>query len=113
MKAFVIYPPVCDITYECVSVTGNSTSVKCNDPGTVDFNPKTGNLIFTTLDKEKYSPGIYKFVLRGKAGTANPVKHEVTITFTLTDPCLTAKPLMMNQFPFVDMWYTLGRNTIV
>ena len=73
MKTFVLDPPVCDITYECVSVAGNSTSVKCDDPGTVDFNPKTGNLIFTTIDKEKYSPGIYKFTLRGKAGTKYPV----------------------------------------
>ena len=100
MKAFVLNPPVCDITYECVSVVGNDDSVKCDDPGTVNFNPKTGNIIFTTFDKERYSPGNYKFTLRGKAGTDFPVQKEVTIMFTLSDPCPKVKPLMIEQFPF-------------
>ena len=114
MRAFVLDPPVCPITYECVSATAtvNSTSVKCNDPGTVDFDSKTGNLIFTTFDKEKYVPGIYMFTLRVTAGTEYPVYNSVTITFTLTNPCPTAKPLVMNQFPFIDMRYTLGRDAI-
>ena len=112
MKSFVLYPPICEITYECVSVAGYNNSVKCDDPDTVNFNPKTGNLIFKTFDKEKYSPGNYKFTLRGKAGTEFPVQKEITIMFTLSDPCPTVKPLMINQFPFEDMRYTLGQDVI-
>ena len=112
MKAFVLDPPVCDVTYECVSVTGNNNSINCNDPATVNFNPKTGNFIFTAFDKQKHPPGKYKFSIRGKAGTAFPVLKEVEITLTLSDPCFMAKPLKINQFPFFDMRYTLGYDTI-
>jgi hypothetical protein len=96
MKPFVLDPPVCDITYECVSVSSNNTSVKCNDTGIVNFNPISGNFIFTTFDKETYSPGVYNFTLRGKAGTSFPVQHDVIITITLSDPCPTVKPLVIN-----------------
>ena len=112
MKAFVLDPPACDITYEFVSVFDNNDSVKSDDPGTFNLNSKTGNLIFTTFDKQKYSPGNYKFTIRGKAGTAFPVQKEVTIIFTLSDPCPTVKPLVIDQFPFADMQYILGQDAI-
>jgi hypothetical protein len=73
MKAFVPYPSICGVSYECVSVTGSSISVKCNDVVTVNFNSNSGSFIFTTFDKETYSPGVYSFTVRGKSGTKFPV----------------------------------------
>ena len=50
--------------------------------------------------------------MKGKAGTEFPVQKEITIIFTLSDPCTTVKPLMIKQFPFEDMRYTLGQDVI-
>lgn len=62
INSLVVYPPVCEITYECVSVdsmgTANTGSdVQCSDPGTLTFDPATGRIFFESTDINAYRPG--------------------------------------------------------
>ena len=46
VNSIVIDPPVCAITYECLTVTGSDSGVKCEDKDSITFSTKTGRLYF-------------------------------------------------------------------
>jgi hypothetical protein len=38
VNQFIVDPPICQVTYECVSVEGPDPNVKCEDSEAVSFN---------------------------------------------------------------------------
>ena len=61
----------------------------------------------------KYSPGSYTFTLGGNSGDIAPVAVDFTFRLTLTDPCPFATLLSVQEFPFVDLRYVLGRDPVI
>ena len=62
VNSLIVDPPVCPITFECVSVEsltddGGDSDVKCDDPDNLSFDTSTGELTFQTTDMELYAPG--------------------------------------------------------
>ena len=62
---------------------------------------------------EKYPPGVYEFTIRGTVGEDVPVSIDFIFTLTLLDPCPLATLTNLQEFPFVDMRYTIGRDPIL
>ena len=72
VKPFIVDPPVCPVTYECISIEGPSTDLTCNDPN-VKIDSQTGELSLQTFDMVKYHPGDYTVTIRGTTGTVVPL----------------------------------------
>ena len=113
---FQVYPPVCNITFECVStekiVGGKDDDVRCDDPDAVTFDPTTGLLNFETADIDKYSLGTYRFYMRGTVGLVDKITADYSFMMRLVNPCPTTVLRNKHDFPFVDMRYYLGYNAI-
>ena len=60
----------------------------------------------------KYTPGSYEFTVRASVGSEVAVSTEFTFNFTLVDPCPTSTLKSLQDFPFIDLRYTLGRNSL-
>ena len=83
-------PPVCNITYECLTVEkidGTDDDVRCIDPDAVSFDPTTGLLNFETSDIDKYSLGQYRFYMRGTTGTIDKISADYSFIMRLASPC--------------------------
>ena len=110
--AFINDPPVCEITYECITVVSlneTESAISCDDQNVVVyFSTLTGRLILRTYDMAKYSPGVYQFTIRGTSGTVALISTEVVFTMTLVDPCPTTSLSNIQVRPFIDMRYILG-----
>ena len=112
-------PPVCNITFSCISVqklAGMDDNVRCNDPDTITFNPETGLLNFETFDIDKYSLGKYKFNMRATVGIGNPfdtINADFFFIMELANPCPFTNLRNMNEFPFKNMRYNLGSDSIM
>ena len=88
---FIAGPPVCPITYECISVRGEDINLKCNDSGVVSFDEIEGTMNFNTLDMAKYRPGSYEIIIRGTVGFETKISEDVTFTLVLENPCPTSQ----------------------
>ena len=73
MNYLLVDPPVCSVTFECLSVIGEDPDVQCEDKDTVTFSTLTGQLTFKTNDMIKYTPGSYIFTMRGTVGETVPI----------------------------------------
>lgn len=103
VKPFVLVPPVCDITYECVSDTCLTSAVRFTE---------NGRLSFDTFDTVAYPPGEIEFTIRASAGNLVQLMELMTIKITLIDPCSTIGTSFKSQFPIEDIRYVLGRSEI-
>lgn len=76
------------------------------------FDSNNGDTSFKTFDMQKYTPGSYEFNLRASVGSEVSVTTEFTFNFTLVDPCPASTLKNLQDFPFIDLRYTLGRNSL-
>ena len=93
-------PPVCDVTYECISDSCLTDAVQFE---------ADGSLVFKTTDLVEYPPGEIEFTIRGTVGTLIPISQLVTIKIILINPCHTVTTSFKSQFPIEDTRYVLGR----
>lgn len=110
---FTVDPPVCNITFECLEVQkidgGSDNDVRCVDPDAVTFDPATGWLNFETADIDKYSLGQYRFFMRGTTGLVNKISADYSFIMRLANPCPYTFLRNLQEEPFADMRYILGR----
>ena len=86
---FVVYPPICTITYSCTMISGPRTDICNKIDGTTaaTFNSSTGDYTFESIDdlsSLNYPPGSYVFQLTGNVGT---VSRSATWTMTTKYTC--------------------------
>jgi hypothetical protein len=106
-----VYPPVCDVTYECISVEGDDADVTCEIPDVSFFESVTTEdgqnsvyFNFGTYRNDLYDPGTYKFTIQGTTGSETPITATSTFTLTLEDPC-PAATIQLLANPFDDQLY--------
>ena len=107
----VVDPPVCPVTYQCISVTGPDSRLSCLAPA-VGLNTNTGTIRFTSTDSQAYYPGEYVFTVRASSGTVNAVTDEFTFTLRMEDPCKESNLIPLQGLKFVNVRYMLGRDQI-
>lgn len=64
VDSFIVDPPVCDVSYECISASCLTDAVR--------FKPD-GSLVYETIDLDAYPPGEIEFTIRGTVGTLVPI----------------------------------------
>ena len=79
VKPFVVDPPVCDVTYECISDSCMTKAVRFNN----------GRFDFETFDMVEFPPGEIEFTIRATVGNLIQLEEITTIKITLIDPCGT------------------------
>lgn len=109
---FIVDPPVCPVTYECISIEGPSVELTCTDPN-VRIDSQTGELSFQTFDMVKYLPGDYNVTIRGTTGTVVPLPAEAKFNLKLVNPCFSAKFRNNDLQSLTDVRYVLGNQPIV
>ena len=88
VNPFLVDPPICPVTYECITVTGKNLNAPCDNlADSIVFSPTTGRLTFLTDDMEKYEPGSYIFTMRGTVGESAPISADFAFTLILSNPC--------------------------
>ena len=112
VNPFIVDPPVCAVTYECISVTGPDADVQCTDSDVVKFSSSTGAWTFNTNNIAKYGAGEYKITIRGTAGFGIPVATEVVFRLVTVNPCNTATISNLQKQPFKDMEYSLSTEAV-
>lgn len=80
---FVVDPPVCTVSYECISSNCLLEPLQFETDGSI---------FFVTTDIEKYPPGELLFTVRGTVGNLVPITLERTVNITLVNPCYTVVP---------------------
>ena len=114
-SSLIVYPPVCPVTYECLSteiLQGSDADIRCDDPEIVTFDPASGHFVFETADMEKYSPGQYQFNMRGTVGVQDKISADYSISLKLVNPCPLTSLRNVLGTSFMDMRYTLGRDAV-
>lgn len=81
-----IDPPICNVTFECISVEGDDPDMSCL-ADELTFESASGETFFKSLDIDKFAPGSYEFTLRATTGTEIPISTDFAFNFTLVDPC--------------------------
>ena len=109
---FVVDPPVCPVTYECISIDDPDSIFTCVSDEIFNIDNATGQITVQSSDMAKYRPGDYLVTLRGSAGTVFPVFVDTTFTLSLINPCPTAALSNLQKEPFLSVTYTLGDESI-
>ena len=103
---------MCSVTYECISIAGADPDVACDNLDLVSFDPLYGNLLLTTNDVVKYSPGSYTVTIRATTGSLVPITTDIFLPLDLVNPCTTATLENLLTMPFLDTEYVLGSEPI-
>ena len=81
-----VYPPVCPVTYECVSYSFKGMVSDCKEAA-VSFSTGSGSLNFNTIDNKRYPPGDYTFTLKAEVGSVVPISTSFSFDLRLIDAC--------------------------
>lgn len=112
LSPFQVDPPICLVTYECISIVGAEAS-----PVTPTCSSFSGNLndvsrqLTTSFNKSDYAnvrPQVYTVTIRGTA-TKSGATADATFTFELEDFCLTQATVNRADIP--DTSYNIANTS--